>query len=218
MHDLLRLGRSLATAARSADLPGVITSRMAEALVDGYEHAFDDARTNETKRTQRPAVVQVAMKKAQHQSRRKLDRQTIEGVVPRIPLGERFWPLLEDEAKAVCSLFEPQSGLDMRGVLGPATTGDTRIEVLDAAFWVKGCSSLGRRRYAVLLDIDGECSAGGPPCLVDIKEMVLRLSEDFPEDPVSPVASVCRTKLEGIIGKRGDAPYRSERARAGASH
>ncbi|MBB5413623.1 hypothetical protein HDG34_007601 [Paraburkholderia sp. HC6.4b] len=44
-------------------------------------------------------------------------------------------------------------------------------------------------------------------------EMVLRLSRDFQEDPVSPVASVCRTKLEGIIGKRGDAPYRSERAR-----
>ncbi|MDH6146577.1 hypothetical protein OKW46_000499 [Paraburkholderia sp. WSM4179] len=48
-------------------------------------------------------------------------------------------------------------------------------------------------------------------------EMVLRLSEDFPEDSVSPVASVCRTKLEGIIGKRGDAPYRSK-GRAGASH
>lgn len=47
VHDLLRLGLSLATAARSADLPGVITSRMAEALIDGYEQAFGGACRNE---------------------------------------------------------------------------------------------------------------------------------------------------------------------------
>ncbi|WP_184227548.1 DUF2252 family protein [Paraburkholderia youngii] len=170
VHDLLRLGLSLATAARSADLPGVITSCMAEALIDGYQQAFDDTRSNETKRAQRPAVVQVAMKRALHQSWRKLGRQTIDGAAPYIPLGKRFWPLSEEEAQAVRSLFAPQSDLAMAEVLGPATTGDAKIEVLDAAFWVKGCSSLGRRRYAVLLDIDGECSAGGPPCLVDIKE------------------------------------------------
>ncbi|NVI04132.1 DNA ligase D [Paraburkholderia youngii] len=41
---------------------------------------------------------------------------------------------------------------------------------------------------------------------------VLRLSEDFAKDPVSLVASACRMKLEGIIGKRGDAPYRSGRS------
>jgi uncharacterized protein (DUF2252 family) len=43
---------------------------------------------------------------------------------------------------------------------------------VDAAYWVKGCSSLGRRRYAALLDIDGACSGGGPPCLIDIKQAV----------------------------------------------
>ncbi|MGF6979422.1 uncharacterized protein (DUF2252 family) [Paraburkholderia sp. JPY465] len=79
VHDLLRLGLSLATAARSADLPGVITSCMAEALIDGYQQAFDDTRSNETKRAQRPAVVQVAMKRALHRSWRKLDRQTQHG-------------------------------------------------------------------------------------------------------------------------------------------
>ncbi|NVH78304.1 DNA ligase D [Paraburkholderia sp. JPY432] len=41
---------------------------------------------------------------------------------------------------------------------------------------------------------------------------VLRLSEDFAKDPVSLVASACRMKLEGIIGKRRDAPYRSGRS------
>ena len=42
----------------------------------------------------------------------------------------------------------------------------------------------------------------------------IRFSEDFPQDPVSLVASACKMKLEGIIGKRGDAPYRSGRSAA----
>jgi len=43
---------------------------------------------------------------------------------------------------------------------------------------------------------------------------VIRFSEDFPQDPVSLVASACKMKLEGIIGKRGDAPYQSGRSPA----
>jgi uncharacterized protein (DUF2252 family) len=171
-HDLLRLGLSLTTAARSADLPGVISSTMIEALADGYEQAFDDTRSDITRETQRPAVVKIAMKEALQRSRRKMDRQTINNTRAAIPLGKRFWPLSEDERVAIRILFETEP---TRSVIGSAltqATGEkpTKVSVLDAAFWVKGCSSLGRRRYAVLLDIDGGCSKGGPPCLVDIKE------------------------------------------------
>lgn len=42
----------------------------------------------------------------------------------------------------------------------------------------------------------------------------IRFSEDFPQDLVSLVASACKMKLEGIIGKRADAPYRSGRSAA----
>jgi uncharacterized protein (DUF2252 family) len=35
-HDLLRLGLSLASAARSSDLPGVVTAYILEAIMDGY--------------------------------------------------------------------------------------------------------------------------------------------------------------------------------------
>ena len=35
-HDLIRLGLSLATAARGSDLPGVTTARMIEEMVEGY--------------------------------------------------------------------------------------------------------------------------------------------------------------------------------------
>src|SRR5271154_5616019 len=39
-HDLIRLGLSLASAARGSDLPGVTTARMLEQLIAGYEAAL----------------------------------------------------------------------------------------------------------------------------------------------------------------------------------
>ena len=44
---------------------------------------------------------------------------------------------------------------------------DDRIELVDAAYWVKGCSSLGRLRFAVLLRLNRS-----DLCLVDIKEAI----------------------------------------------
>jgi len=60
-----------------------------------------------------------------------------------------------------------------------------------------------RARRALLRDLMAEHSSDA-----------IRFSEDFPQDPVSLVASACKMKLEGIIGKRGDAPYRSGRSAA----
>src|SRR5471032_480511 len=56
-------------------------------------------------------------------------------------------------------------------------------------------------RRAVLLDLMGE-----------VHTELLRYSEDFAQDPASLVASACKMQLEGIIGKRADAPYRSGRS------
>jgi len=47
---------------------------------------------------------------------------------------------------------------------------DARIEVLDAAYWMKGCSSLGRLRFAVLLEVRTGKSKDDEFCLIDIKE------------------------------------------------
>ncbi|APA84092.2 DNA ligase D [Paraburkholderia sprentiae WSM5005] len=58
-----------------------------------------------------------------------------------------------------------------------------------------------RERRALLRELLHE--AEGP---------LLRFSEDFAEDPGSLVASACKMQLEGIIGKRADAPYRSGRS------
>jgi uncharacterized protein (DUF2252 family) len=48
---------------------------------------------------------------------------------------------------------------------------DAKVELLDAAYWMKGCSSLGRLRYAVLLAVGKIHDAGTENyCLVDVKE------------------------------------------------
>ncbi|MDB5780993.1 DNA ligase D [Caballeronia mineralivorans] len=46
----------------------------------------------------------------------------------------------------------------------------------------------------------------------EVNSDLLRYSDDFAQDPDSLVASACKMKLEGIIGKRADAPYRSGRS------
>jgi uncharacterized protein (DUF2252 family) len=43
-HDLIRLGLSLATAARGSDLPGVTTALMMEQMVQGYQSALSTRR------------------------------------------------------------------------------------------------------------------------------------------------------------------------------
>ena len=51
-HDLIRLGLSLASAARGSVLPGVTTARMMEEMVDGYELALEPiAATRRPSRT-----------------------------------------------------------------------------------------------------------------------------------------------------------------------
>jgi uncharacterized protein (DUF2252 family) len=55
VHDLIRLGLSLASAARSSDLPGVTTAKILEELIAGYQSAlaadFDEPRDGPTGRS-----------------------------------------------------------------------------------------------------------------------------------------------------------------------
>ncbi|MDR5799005.1 MULTISPECIES: DNA ligase D [Caballeronia] len=48
--------------------------------------------------------------------------------------------------------------------------------------------------------------------LADFPSERIRTSESFTDDPHSLLASACRMRLEGIMGKRLDAPYRSGRS------
>ena len=48
-----------------------------------------------------------------------------------------------------------------------------KVEVLDAAYWVKGCSSLGRLRFSVLVGVGKRKKRKENGfCLIDIKEAV----------------------------------------------
>ena len=96
-HDLVRLGLSLAMAARGSDLPGITTAHMLEQMMDGYEEAFTD--TDATAKT--PELVKQGLRRAAGRSWKHLADERIEGVEPTIPLGKRFWPLAPGEGDKV---------------------------------------------------------------------------------------------------------------------
>lgn len=208
-HDLIRLGLSLATAARGSDLPGLTTVHMMEALADGYERALErELKGKEVDLAKKPETVRVVMQEAVRRSWKHLAVERLEDTTPTIPLGKRFWPLTKEEATGIAALFEKgsisQLATSLRG-----RKDDGRVSVLDAAYWVKGCSSLGRLRYAVLLDVDGGVVEGDDLCLIDIKEGLKAAAPRYagtrmPKDNAERV----------VEGARHLSPFLGERMRA----
>lgn len=170
-HDLIRLGLSLATAARGSDLPGVTTAQMIEHMVDGYCHALSAGDRRHPKPGRDAESVQALMTMALKRRWRHLAEERIEDVSPRIPLGKRFWSLSKTERGAIDELLSSDEGHALVTAL-QKRDDNSKIEVLDAAYWMKGCSSLGRLRYAVLLGIGRKHHRSSSFCLVDIKEAV----------------------------------------------
>jgi uncharacterized protein (DUF2252 family) len=165
-HDIIRLGLSLAMAARGSDLPGVTTAHIIEHLMDGYDQALGPLEDGEWMAT--PAPLVAVLKRACQRRWRHLAEERLEDVRPAIPLGRRFWPLSQQEREAIAALGRSER---LRRLVTQihSRADHAKIEVVDAAYWVKGCSSLGRLRYAVLLRI--KAAAGGSSLgLVDIKE------------------------------------------------
>ncbi|RMS87498.1 hypothetical protein ALP59_04215 [Pseudomonas savastanoi] len=99
-HDLVRLGLSLATAARGSDLPGVTTARMLEEMMQGYEEAFTG---NDDEEPDRPAQVKAGMRSAVQRTWKHLAKERFEGTQPTIPLGKHFWQLSRAERDACIS-------------------------------------------------------------------------------------------------------------------
>lgn len=169
-HDLVRLGLSLASAARGSDLPGVMTAKMLEQMIDGYQIAFvdkEDAHPIET-----PEAVEIALKHALGRKWKELAEERIHDTSPTIPLGRHYWPLTKAERAAIDDLFADERARRLVTSLRQRDD-NAAIEVLDAAYWVKGCSSLGNLRYAVLVGING---GKRERCLMDIKEAVTALA------------------------------------------
>jgi uncharacterized protein (DUF2252 family) len=177
-HDLIRLGLSLATAARGSDLPGVTTARMVEQMMQGYQQALtQNHKVLPRKKTAEP--IQVVLKRAVRRRWKHLAEERIDGVSPRIPLGERFWALSRQEKTEISELFAAEAVRKLITSLH-SRKSDAEIKVVDAAYWMKGCSSLGRLRYAVLLRIEKTSQEDGRFCLIDIKEAVAAAAPRFP--------------------------------------
>ena len=199
--DLIRLALSLETAARSSDLPGVATVRMLGAMGAAYATALsaDPACT-----LPEPDVVRTVRRRALRRRWRHLAEERIGDMDPTIPLGKRFWPVDDAERDAIAGLFEDghvrERSIALAG-LGPKG----RLRVLDAAYWRKGCSSLGHLRFAVLLGVADQ-GRDEHLALVDIKEAVPPLA------PAARRAKMPKDHAERVVeGACALAPHLGER-------
>ena len=177
-HDLIRLGLSLASAARGSDLPGVTTARILEELVAGYQSALLSNFETEKDKSHRPKSIQTLLAQSTRRRWQHLAEERLDTVKPTIPLGKRFWALTPTERTALSQMFASDSVRPTLTSLRGRAKEDP-IELLDAAYWLKGCSSLGRLRYAAILRIGhGENSS---LCLADVKEGVTATAPRAPK-------------------------------------
>jgi uncharacterized protein (DUF2252 family) len=169
LHDLIRLGLSLASAARGSDLPGVTTARILEELVSGYQAVLAGDFDDERDRSHRPKQIQKILNQSIRRRWRHLAEERIEDVEPKIPLGEKFWALTRSERAGIKALFAEEGTRTLLTNL-KGRDNNAPVKLVDAAYWVKGCSSLGRLRFAALARI----GTGNETtfCLVDLKEGV----------------------------------------------
>ena len=198
-HDLIRLALSLATAARGSDLPGVTTAHIVEHMMDGYENAMGPAEEKEWVDAPEPVIA--ILRKALQRRWKHLAEERIEDVRPEIPLGKKFWPLSDEERTAIGALGQSENLRKLITHLH-SRKNEAELEVLDAAYWVKGCSSLGRLRYAVLFKVKG---AGNKSeiALIDIKEAVHAAAPRASHAPgIMPANSAERV----VMGARALAP------------
>ncbi len=201
-YDLIRLGLSLETAARSSDLPGVTTARMMEAMIDGYGRALTPTVDDDPRE---PDVVRSVRREAIGRRWRHLAKDRLEDIEPKIPHNKRFWKLARAEKDAIVALFADDS-VRARSMELAGRAGDDCLRVIDAAYWRKGCSSLGRLRFAVLIGISDGKAKHERLALVDIKEAVPSVvprapKVKMPRDPAERVLAGAKA-LSPNLGHR----------------
>jgi uncharacterized protein (DUF2252 family) len=154
-------------------------------------------------RDHRPKLIQSLLVQSTRRRWQHLAEERLDTVEPKIPLGPRFWALTQQEHKELARLVESE---EIRPTLASlkGRDKDASVALIDAAYWRKGCSSLGRLRYAALLRIseDGESRT----CLIDIKEEVTAAAPrakgaKMPKDNAERVVAGARA-LSPNLGQR----------------
>lgn len=196
--DLIRLILSLASAARGFDLPGVATARMINKIFEGYDAGIASCDFPERSGPEADVVTSTRHAAADRKWKA-LSKDRLDGEKVELPLDKHFWPLTDAEHDGIRTLIEDQC---MRHVFTGSgeSTGDVDLDLLDAAYWRRGCSSLGLLRYAAMVrvtDDDGERLS-----LIDIKQAVPSVAPSaegavIPSDPGERV----------VTGARAMSPY-----------
>jgi uncharacterized protein (DUF2252 family) len=207
-HDVIRLGLSMAMVARGSDLPGVTTAFMLEEIMRGYEAILERRADGKDLRQGRPAQpVRLILKDAVRRSWRHLLDERFGDTKPEIPIGRRFWPLTKTERRALEKLFKSPAVHQLVTALR-CRSDVAEVELIDAAYWVKGCSSLGAWRAAALVKVgEGkETIENGGVCLIDIKEALAPLA------PRTTSAGMPQHQGERVVtGARSLAPLLGDR-------
>jgi uncharacterized protein (DUF2252 family) len=173
--------------------------------MEGYEGELVGKGEGREQSKSAPASVRRVLKLALKRKWHHLAEERIEDVKPVIPLGKCFWPLSKVERKEIIGIFKaPEVRLLITSFKGRRE--NDKVEVLDAAYWMKGCSSLGRLRFAVLVRVGNKKKKNNELCLIDIKEAVLAaaphsVGNHMPRDHARRVVEGAR-KLSPFLGQR----------------
>ncbi len=198
--DLIRLAVSLAMAARSADLPGVTTALMCEAMIEAYTAALAGQLPKE--KVEEVPPLNKVMQSSLKRKWRHLAEERIEDVRPSIPLGRKFWPLTKEEKSGLEKLLDDPERRDFLRLLTRNKNKD-KVSLVDAAYWVKGCSSLGRVRYAALVQVAKSYR------LIDIKEATKAIAP-----PIQAGKMPANNAQRVVMGAQHLSPFLGERTLA----
>ncbi|RYD19518.1 MAG: DUF2252 domain-containing protein, partial [Lysobacteraceae bacterium] len=123
---------------------------------------------------------------------------------PAIPLGDKFWPLERSERDALGVLItEPDVAALVLSL--DAKDRDRAVRLVDAAYWMKGCSSLGLLRFAALVGLKN-AKGRSDYALIDLKEATTPIAPvtrgaKMPKDEASRVVAAARA-LSPHLGSR----------------
>jgi uncharacterized protein (DUF2252 family) len=202
------LALSLSSDARGSSLSGSMTARILETIVDAYALAFSRARKKRDARDdEAPKAVMHALRASRTRGWKALADERIDGPSPQIPLGAKFWPLTEKERSALEDFIHSPAAHKLITGLSHRPD-DAEVRFVDAAYWVKGCSSLGLSRFAALASVEAK-RHDREYCLIDLKEA---------RDSIAPCAPGASTPgdnaLRVITGAAQLAPNLGERMTA----
>ncbi len=207
IHDLVRLGLSLASGARGSDLPGVTTARILEQIIEGYAGAMEPSQTGE-EGDDFPEAMRVAVKTARRRSWHHLAKERIENIKPTIPLGKRFWPLATDERSEITRLFE-KDHVRQLATMQRSRKDNAPVDMLDAKKRMQFARETSllcaarRRRQAV-----GALSDGPEPCKLPRRRMIPRTCLKTRHNGLWRARVICHR-----IWENGRAPFNCSAAR-----